>query len=41
MRFYYQTDVMGANCVKDDNQKIGVEADKLMGVQRTYFIYKI
>ena len=30
--FYYQTDVMGASCVKDDNRKIRVFSNKLMGV---------
>ena len=29
MRFITQTDVVGASWVNDDNQKIGVEADKL------------
>ena len=41
MFFSTQTDVVGLSCVNDDNQKIGIEADKLTGVQRAHFIYKI
>ena len=35
MRFHYpdRTDVVGLSCVNDDNQKIGIVADKLTGVQ--------
>ena len=39
--FITQTDVVGLSCVNDDNQKIGIVADKLTGVQRAHFIYKI